>query len=218
MTGMFVTFEGVEGCGKSTQLRLLAAGLEERGIGHILTREPGGTAVGRQIRGILLDRDGPRREPLTELLLYLADRYQDIHERILPALAEGQAVLCDRYHDATLAYQGFARGIPVATIGRLAAALRILPPDLTFLLAIPPEEALQRAIRRNSEEGTGRAEGRFEAEDISFHRRVGAGYMRLARREPGRFVVLDGGREPELIARDVAEHFQRRWAGRDRRA
>ncbi|MBN2430465.1 MAG: dTMP kinase [Acidobacteria bacterium] len=197
--GMFVTLEGVEGCGKSTQMDLLARRLADRGIPHVCTREPGGTPFGREVRRILLNPQGPPRAPLAELLLYLADRVQDLHQQIRPALAEGRIVLCDRYHDATIAYQGFGRGIPRPTIAALAAPLQLLPPDLTLLLDLPPEEALIRARRRNETDARARTESRFDDEAIAFHRRVQEGYRQLVREEPERFAVIPAQGTPERI-------------------
>jgi dTMP kinase len=204
----FLTLEGVEGSGKTTQIRLLTRWLEEQSIPFILTREPGGTPFGQQVRQVLLDAQGPPRQPLAELLLYLADRHQDLQERILPALAAGRLVLCDRYHDATLAYQGYARGIPLETISRFAEALQIRSPDLTFLLDIDPAVSLTRAIQRNQATSDASREGRFEAEDLAFHRRVRNGYLDLARRSPERFRIIPADRAPEPIFDDILRHVQ----------
>ena len=131
---MFITLEGIEGSGKSLQIGRIEAYLKQRGILCLVTREPGGTAFGAEVRKLLLDEAGPAREPISELLLYLADRYQHLRERIEPALGRGVTVLSDRYHDATLAYQGAARRIPTATIQGLAQLLKIPEPDRTILL------------------------------------------------------------------------------------
>jgi dTMP kinase len=201
--GIFITLEGVEGSGKTTQIGLLTQWLDGLALPYVLTREPGGTPFGRQVRQVLLDAQGPARLPLAELLLYLADRYQDLHERIMPALAEGRLVLCDRYHDATLAYQGFARGIPLEAIAHIAAALDIRTPDATILLDIAPERSLARAIQRNQTSASAGKEGRFEAEALDFHRRVREGYLRLAVGEPARFLVIDADRPPETVFGDI---------------
>jgi len=197
--GMFVTLEGVEGCGKSTQMDLLARRLAERGVPHVCTREPGGTPFGQEVRRILLNPQGPPRAPLAELLLYLADRVQDLHQQIRPALAEGKIVLCDRYHDATIAYQGFGRGIPRPTIDALAAPLGLQTPDLTLLLDLPPREALARARRRNKSDARARTESRFDDEALAFHQRVQEGYRQLVREEPERFAVIPAQGSPEQI-------------------
>jgi dTMP kinase len=212
--GIFITLEGVEGSGKTTQIGLLTEWLDGRGVPYVLTREPGGTPFGQQVRRVLLDAQGPARQPLAELLLYLADRYQDLHERILPALTEGKLVLCDRYHDATLAYQGFARGIRLEAIAHIAAALDIRTPDLTILLDIAPERSLARAIRRNQASASAGEEGRFEAEALDFHRRVREGYLQLAAREPARFLVIDADRPPEPVFHDIRRALAPRLAGR----
>jgi len=204
MQGLFITFEGVEGCGKTTQLNRLSRWLQERGLQPEITREPGGTPFGLEVRSLLLNPEGARREPIAELLLYLADRYQDLQTRILPALAQGRIVLCDRYHDATLAYQGYARRIPAEVVERLGAALAIRNPDLTVLLDIDPAKSLQRAIARNQATSGGQEESRFEQEHLDFHRRVREGYLILARRHPARFAVLNADRSVEEIFSDLA--------------
>lgn len=212
--GIFITLEGVEGSGKTTQIGLLTQWLDEKAAPYVLTREPGGTPFGRQVRQVLLDARGPARQPLAELLLYLADRYQDLHEQILPALAGGKLVLCDRYHDATLAYQGFARGIPLGVIAHIAAALDIRTPDLTILLDLAPERSLARAIRRNQASASAGQEGRFEAEALDFHRRVRDGYLQLASREPARFLVIDADRPPDSVFFDIRQSLAPHLAGR----
>ncbi len=209
--GLFITFEGVEGSGKSTQLRMTADWLTRQGFVVQNTREPGGTPFGREVRRILLDPDGPSRVPLAELLLYLADRYQDIQEIILPALTAGQVVLCDRYHDATIVYQGCARGVDRDTIHRLEEILDIITPDITFLLDIAPEQALERVHRRSCTDTEARAESRFDAEALPFHLKVRQGYLDLAAVEP-RFQVLDASVPPEelftRITRCLTPHLQ----------
>jgi dTMP kinase len=193
----FITFEGTEGSGKTLQLQLLCQLLESRGIAFRRTFEPGGTEFGSNLRRILLDSEGPPREPLVELLLYLADRYQHLKEIVEPSLRRGLLVLSDRYHDATLAYQGYARDIGLERIDRIASALGIPRPDLTVLIDLPAELGLERARLRNLE--TGDLLGRFEAEDLAFHRRVREGYHLLAEREADRFIILDGRGSPEEV-------------------
>lgn len=210
-TGLFITFEGVEGCGKTTQIRLLGQWLAGRDAPFRLTREPGGTKFGALVRAILLDRNGPARHPLPETLLYLADRYQDLHEIILPALDRGETVICDRYHDATLAYQGFARQTSPATIQALARELHFPEPHRTFLLDLNPEIALRRAWQRDEQAGASHAEGRFEAESLAFHHRVRHGYLELAAAAMHRFTVLDAGRPPETIHEDVIRQIRDDW-------
>jgi dTMP kinase len=195
--GCFITFEGTEGSGKSLQMKLLTAHFSAQGIPFVVTREPGGTDFGNRLREILLESKGPSRAPVAELLLYLADRYQDLIEVIEPALEAGKHVLCDRYHDATRAYQGFARGVNPQLIDTLSQELKIRVPDLTFLLDLPTEIGLQRARGRNLQEKT--RLGRFEEESLQFHRRVRQAYRLFARREPQRFRMINAIGEPEAI-------------------
>jgi dTMP kinase len=196
---VFITFEGVEGSGKSLQVDLAAAHLRRRGVACLVTREPGGTPFGASVREILLRAGGPHREPMSELLLYLADRHQHLKEVIEPSLRKGLTVISDRYHDATRAYQGAARGIDSETIDRLAAALGIREPDRTFLLDIDPLVGLQRACSRNVSSGSDLAEGRFEAEGIDFHREVRRAYLELARLYPERIFVVEACGSPEVV-------------------
>ena len=199
-TGKFVTFEGIEGSGKSLQMALLEAELTIRGTRFITTREPGGTDFGLELRKILLHRDGPRREPIPELLLYLADRYQHLKERIEPALAAGCQVFCDRYHHATLAYQGYARGLGFELIDRLAEVLELPMPDLSLVLDVDVEPALKRARTRNA---GSEIWGRFEEEDLEFHHRVREGYRLLSQREPGRVLLVDAFGSPEEVQGEI---------------
>ncbi|MEJ2076421.1 MAG: dTMP kinase [Acidobacteriota bacterium] len=186
----FITFEGTEGSGKSLQMQRFCEFLRGRNLPFRHTFEPGGTRFGNELRQILLHSQGAPREPLAELLLYLADRYQHLKEVIEPALHQNLLVLSDRYHDATLAYQGYARGIGVELTDQIASLLQIPRPDVTVLFDLPVELGLERARRRNAE--TGDPLGRFEAEQLDFHRRVREGYLMLADREPQRFIVVDG--------------------------
>lgn len=196
---MFITFEGVEGSGKSLQIQRAEGYLRSREIPCLLTREPGGTGFGLALRRVLLHESGPARTPMSELLLYLADRYQHLREVIEPAVQSGVVVLCDRYHDATRAYQGGARGISVEIIDSLAAILGIPDPEGTILLDIPAELALERARMRNNSAGSASEEGRFEAEDLSFHQRVRAAYLDLARKFPERIRVIDAAGTPDVV-------------------
>ena len=168
-----------------------------RGIAYVVTREPGGTAFGHRLREILLESDGPARVPVAELLLYLSDRYQDLAEIIEPALADGKHVLCDRYHDATRAYQGFARGVDLQLIDSISRRLGIRKPDLTFLLDLPTETGLQRARGRNLKEESHL--GRFEEESLRFHRRVRRAYRLFTRQEPQRFRVINASGPAEAV-------------------
>ncbi len=200
--GVFVTFEGIEGSGKSTQIYMLADYLRTAGRSVRLTREPGGTPIGDRIRKILLD-PGSRPDPKTELLLYAASRAQHLSEVILPGLEAGEIVLCDRFSDATIAYQGYGRGLDRAVIYELDRIVTSgLKPHLTILLDIDARKGLERARSRNSTEGL-EAEARFENEDISFHERVRAGYLALAGQEPERIRIVDASRSPEDVHREI---------------
>ncbi len=201
---MFVTFEGIEGSGKSLQISRTEAYLRAHGIAALVTREPGGTEFGRAVREVLLRTGGPPREPVAELLLYLADRCQHLHEVIEPALKRGILVLSDRYHDATRAYQGAARGVPLEAIDALARLLKIREPDATILLDLEPEAGLARARLRNESNPVAGAEGRFEEEDLTFHREVRNAYLRLAAGSTGRIEVISAlGTPDEVFARIV---------------
>lgn len=202
--GRFVTLEGIEGSGKSLQLRLLEEELRRRQVRFLSTFEPGGTPLGRELRRILVEKEGAPREPQAELLLYLADRCQHLAEVIEPALAVDTLVLCDRYLDATLAYQGHARGIGFEPIDRLAEILSLRRPDLTLLFDVAVETGMGRA-RRRGEEDRGASWGRFEAEAVEFHLRVREGYLLLARREPRRIRVVDSEGTPEEVSRRVRQ-------------
>ena len=209
---MFVTFEGIEGSGKSTQLARLATALRKRGLPLTATREPGGTAVGQYIRRILTDPTMPPLSVTAELLLYLADRAHHVQEAIRPALAAGRTVLCDRFSDSTLAYQGYGRGGDIAMIRHLDAIARDgCSPDLTFLLSCPVGVGLERT--RNRPTGL-LAEDRFEREPPAFHERVQGGLLELAWGEPQRFVVLDTTRPLEDVEREILQETLRRLGAR----
>jgi dTMP kinase len=197
---MFITFEGIEGSGKSTQLRRLAEHIEDA----IVTKEPGGTPLADRIRAILLDSSS-HLDPIAELFLFAASRRQHVVEIIKPALDRGVTVLCDRFTDSTLAYQGFGRLINLDQLRTLNAwATDSLVPDLTLLFDLPEEIGLTRARSRNAE--AVQDEGRFEAEDWRFHRRVREGYRTLAFAEPERFVIVDAAGDVDgVFARVVAE-------------
>ena len=197
---MFLTLEGTEGSGKSTLASALVARLEAAGKRILRTREPGGCALGQDIRALLLD-SSRKVAPLAELYLFLADRAQHIEEVIRPALAEGKWVLCDRFADSTIAYQGGGRGMDSAWLQRLNDdAVKGLWPDLTLLLDLPEAIGLQRADARNEREGLSVKEGRFEAEALAFHQRVRAAFLERAKAYPERFVVLDATLPPEALA------------------
>src|SRR5436305_3451699 len=193
---MFITFEGIEGSGKSTQLRRLA----ERLPGAVITKEPGGTPLADRIRAILLDSTS-HLDPIAELFLFAASRRQHVVEVIRPALDGGGVVLCDRFTDSTLAYQGFGRLLNLDQLRMLNDwATSSLKPGLTLLFDLPEEMGLTRARSRNA--AAAHDEGRFEAEELRFHRRVREGYLSLAVTEPDRFAVIDGaGTEDEVFER-----------------
>jgi len=208
--GLFITFEGVEGAGKTTQMDLVEARLKAAGLPVFRTREPGGTVIGEQIRSVLLARQSAGMDPLAELFLIEAARAQLVAERIRPEIEAGSVVLCDRFTDATLAYQGYGRGMDVALIEELnEAATAGLRPDLTLLLDCPTETGLERIRRRLS--GTSREGGpdRMEAESRGFHERVRQGYLRLAAADPVRIRVVDGVGRVEEVQERVFEHIQR---------
>jgi len=196
---VFITFEGIEGSGKTMQIIRAHTYLREKGFRCLLTREPGGTDFGLALRSVLLGTESCRREAVCELLLYLADRVQHLKEVIEPALKQGLLVLSDRYQDATRAYQGAARGIPAAEIERLTQLLGIFEPDKTVLLDLDPQEGLARARLRNQTIPSAGAEGRFEAEDLAFHKRVRAAYLDLAAQFPERIRIVQASGSPDEV-------------------
>ncbi len=203
---MFISLEGIEGCGKTTQLEFLSTYLAEKGRSYVVTREPGGTAIGKKIRSILLDPASKALVPAAELLLYMADRAQHIDALIKPRLAEGKIVLCDRYFDATLVYQGFARGLDTGFIRDLHRIIfKDLKPDITLLLDLPPRIGLARAWQELDSGNRSDAESRFEEEAISFHEKVRAGYLELAKMEPGRFKIIDASRPLDAVQADIRQ-------------
>ena len=198
--GYFITFEGAEGSGKSTQIRKAVAFLKKKGRSVVMLREPGGTRISEAIRAILLDKDLKEMGPVTELLLYLAARAQIVHEKIIPALKKGEVVICDRFEDSTRAYQGFGRGLSLAAIEEASRLVRgTLKPDLTFVLDIDIAKGLARGGRHD----------RIEREALSFHRRVRRGFLALAKKEPRRMVVLDTGKPIEWVSGIVRERLER---------
>jgi dTMP kinase len=209
----FITLEGIEGCGKSTQTPLLVEWLKSKGYEVTVTREPGGTAIGKRIRAILLDPESRGITGLSELLLYSADRAQHISEVIEPALSAGGVVVCDRYSDATAAYQGYGRGQDLELIAGVGEfATRGLMPDLTLLLDLPVEAGLSRAISRNDANGAHR-EARFEQEAVEFHERVRKGYLEIACNDPARVKVIDASGGVEEVSRLVLKAVDYAIAG-----
>jgi dTMP kinase len=203
---MFITLEGIEGSGKTTQVRHLLEFLASKGFACVATREPGGTQIGQKIRSILLDPESKDMEPLVELLLYTADRTQHVKEIVLPLLSAGKTVVCDRYYDATVVYQGFARGINIDLIQELhKSILKDLKPDITILLDLPSEIGLARAWKQ-IESGTRTGlETRFEEETLAFHEKVRSGYLELARLEPGRFRVVDASKDENQVRAEIID-------------
>jgi dTMP kinase len=204
MRGRFITFEGPEGSGKSTQLRMLGARLREAGHKVFETAEPGGTPIGVQIRRVLLDQQNREMCPTTELLLMFACRAQNVEQWILPALGEGQMVLSDRFTDSSLVYQGIARGLGpevVYEVDRIAC--RGLVPDLTIVIDIDTETGLKRAHARNRRSQD--VETRLDEQAVGFHRKVRDAYHQLASDEPNRVKLIDGGRDENTVAADVWE-------------
>jgi len=202
---LFVTFEGIEGSGKTTQARRFYRFLKKKGIPCLLTKEPGGTKRARLLRTILLSPRGEKLSEAAEVFLYLADRAQHVEEVILPALKEGKVVLCDRYSDATFAYQGGARGHPLkllAEMDRLATGG--IYPDLTFLLDVPVRVGLARARKRH------RGQDRIEGESIRFHEKVRKAYLGLGNKSRGRTVILEGTRPIPEIQKIIREQIASR--------
>ncbi len=195
----FITFEGIEGCGKSTQVGLLAKRLIGCRMPVLTTREPGGCPIADAVRQILLDPANTALVPRAELLLYAAARAQHVSEVVVPALQQGSIVICDRFTDATLAYQGFGRGLDIELILTLnQVATGGVQPDLTLLLDMPPDEGLKRAIQRNITSALGHEE-RFEKEALEFHEKVRNGYLQLARQD-ARFCVIDAHGDIDTVA------------------
>jgi len=196
----FITFEGVEGCGKSTQIKLIEDALRLEGRDVLTTEEPGGSDIGKELRRLLLNRSQIKISSEAELLLFMADRAQHVREMILPALDENRIVLCDRFSDATIAYQGFGRGMDLKEIENLNRfACADLKPDLTFLFDISVEEGIARAMKRMANAELSKREDRFESEEINFHERVRKGYLKLAQNEAARFRIVDGSKGIEEV-------------------
>ena len=204
MRGKLITFEGPEGSGKSTQLRLLAERLRAAGHRVFETAEPGGTPIGMQIRRVLLDSQNVEMRPTTELLLMFACRAQNVDQWILPALAEGQIVLSDRFTDSTLVYQGVARGLGTEVVYEVdRIACRGLVPDLTLVIDVDTETGLKRAHARNRQmQGV---ETRLDEQAVEFHKKVRDAYHQLASDEPRRVRLVDGSRNAETVAQEVWE-------------
>lgn len=205
-SGRFITLEGGEGAGKSTQAKRLAAALQARGIGCTVTREPGGSPGAEDIRNLLVHGEPGRWDPLTETLLIYAARADHVARTIRPALAERRWVVCDRFSDSTYAYQGTGRGVPRETIRRIeAVTLGDFKPDLTLVLDIPVETGLARAHSR------GAHETRFEKFDGGFHERLREAFLTIAKRSPDRCAVVDAARSEDEVAAEIWKHVKRRF-------
>lgn len=208
---MFITLAGIEGSGKTTQIRKISEFLDEIGQKYVLTREPGGTDIGKRIRAILLDPESKGISSKAELLLYAADRAHHIDSVIRPALDAGKFVVCDRFMDCTTAFQGFGRGIDLSLIEKIHdIVLGGLLPDVTFLLDIDPEKGLSRAMAGIKSGERCVKESRFEQEAISFHKKVRDGYLFLAERAPSRFVVMDASKDINQIALEIRKAIEDR--------
>ena len=200
---MFITFEGIDGCGKSTQVSRFEATLRERGISSVLTREPGGTRIGEAIRGILLNSDNAHMVPLAELFLYAADRAQHVREVIRPALEAGKWVICDRYFDATTVYQGAILGHHEKLIELLNREATLgCEPEITFLLDCPAEVGLKRRAKREMHD---KGRDRFERKTLDFHIKIRYGYLALANKYKDRFRIIDCSLPVEQVERKIRE-------------
>jgi dTMP kinase len=199
-----ITFEGIEGSGKSTQIKLVAGYLTEKKVPHIVTQEPTGTGIGRKIGDILFNREHYDMCPETEMFLFFAARAQHVREIIMPALEQNKIVLCDRFSDATFAYQGAGRGLDDKFIKLINdySAMN-LKPDLTLLFDLPVETGLQRATRRNNLLNEPSAIDRFEREKVDFHRRIREGYLHILKNDPLRFRLIDANRDIDAIQEEV---------------
>ena len=207
--GRLISFEGLDGAGKTTQMGLLERWLEAHDVAYVRTREPGGTSLGREIRHLLLNRPELAIVPLAEAFLFQADRAQHFATLVIPALHEGKLVLTDRCFDASIAYQGFARGVGVELIERLSLlATQGYQPELTILLDLDPSEVYRRTDTTSDQSGIREERTRFDAEGEDFHKRVQEGFRALARAHPERIKVVDASRTPEEIHQDIIELVQ----------
>lgn len=203
---LFITFEGIEGCGKTTQMEMLKEHLEWKGFQVVATREPGGTELGEKIRSMLLNAEGQAIAPWSELLLYEVCRAQLISEVIKPALIDKKIVLCDRFADSTVVYQGYVRGLDiVAVVGLNKWVTQGIVPAITFIIDCPPEVGLKRALARINTMPSSNKEDRFEREDMEFHKKIRDGYLRLAKESPERIKVINGDREIPVIHKEICQ-------------
>lgn len=199
--GLFLTIEGPDGSGKSTQIGFITEFLQSRGYETVLTREPGGTQIGEKIRDIILDKENREMDPMTETMLYAASRAQHVAQIIKPALEEGKAVICDRFVDSSIAYQGYGRKLGDSVTYINEYAIMGCVPDITFLMKIPPDRSMDRI--------TSGSRDRLELEKMEFHRRVYEGYMELEKLFPARITGIDAGRSIEEIKEEIHKHLER---------
>ncbi|NQV41765.1 MAG: dTMP kinase [Candidatus Marinimicrobia bacterium] len=205
---LLISFEGIDGSGKSTQCKMLYHELLDRGYGVHLYREPGGTTISEKIRDILLDRENVKMTPITEMLLYFSSRNQLITEKVLPALARGEIVLLDRFVDSTIAYQGYGRDLSLENIHKVAeVAIGDLSPDLTILVDTPLDTAETRMDNREPD--------RLEAENEDFKQRTRQGYLKLVKEDPNRFLLLDGRETIDTLKRMVFQRVDRLLGTKD---
>jgi dTMP kinase len=201
---LFITFEGIEGCGKTTQIKMAGEYLKSRNIPFIRTEEPGGSPLGMEIRKILLNEDSFEICAASEVFLFSAARAQHVKDVILPALKREDVVLCDRFYDATIAYQGFGREFDIDIIRKInAVSTGQLKPNVTFLFDIPAQVGIKRAVERISQIRDVNKEDRFEKEEIEFHKKVREGYLSLADSESERFRIIDGSKDRSAVHRKV---------------
>jgi len=211
MHGIFITFEGIEGSGKSTLLYNVAAAMRRTGLDPLLTREPGGTSLGVALRKVLLNPEMEEISSVAELMLFAADRAQHVSRVIKPALEEGQIVLCDRFSDATAAYQGYGRKIPLKVIAAIdQLATMGVKPHMTVLLDLSVDTGLTRARTRN-DQSSDASESRIDEEEMEFHRRVRDGYLELSGNEPDRFIVVDAMEKPDQLSEQVVKELRLRF-------
>lgn len=206
--GKLITFEGIEGSGKSTQIKRVAQYLSEKNVSFVATQEPSGTGIGRKIGHILFHREHMDICRETELLLFGAARAQHVREVIRPALEQGKLVLCDRFSDATFAYQGAGRGLDMECVKRINDfSSMLVGPDMTLLFDMPVEIGLRRATERNNKLSEPSATDRFERENLDFHTRIREGYLDILKNDPGRFRLIDANRDVEIIQAEVRRHI-----------
>ncbi|MFT8872676.1 MAG: dTMP kinase [Sporolactobacillus sp.] len=215
MRGRFITFEGPDGAGKSTQICRFAAWLKERHYPYVLTREPGGTALGDQIRSLLLDREYASMDQMTEILLYAAARSQHVHEKIIPALQAGKLVICDRFTDASIAYQGYGWGRGVSEVEAINRfATEGFHPDRTYLIDVAPEIGRQRILERSGGQQGSETLDRIEVRKLDYHRRVRAGFLDLYAKDRQRICLIDGAEDADSVFQTIvsdASQFLSEW-------